>query len=628
MTRKQSILFLLLLALPLSVMWAQKGDRGSSWHEGEVATDRYQRMDFWMPAGFTSASLLEAVEAKLPLLESTNTHLSEQYFRESPNMFHYTYEQTYEGIPVFDGGLKVNMAQTGRVLNFMNNLLSFPALVEGTFAVDEAAVIELADQTYRKGQDRFGVEIWKNYYVTETGLIPVYKVHCGGNNISGSWELVYDANTLAVLVKRDQILYHRPHEKKTVMASGFGYVFNPDPITTSGATYGGINVDANDNDATWLDNERMTVPLHDISESGGVYSLIGPHVQIVDIEAPNTAPVTSNDGNFFYQRSESGFEDVMCYYHIDSLQRYIQSIGFPFLGNTSFQIDPHGLNGADNSHFVGPGGGQAAYCSFGEGGVDDAEDADVIVHEYGHFLSYSTSPGSNNGTERRGLDEGFGDYIAASWSHAANPNGWDDIFNWDGHNQFWNGRSASVSTLYPPANGNTNFYAYGAVWSTVLMEAHMDATVGKAVSDKNFFSELFMNVSNMTTADAARNILDADLTNYGGSHQGVYRDIFCNRQILTGQDCIVGRLDDLESGLHITVFPNPTHDQFTVGLEGMERGTEYTVEVVNMLGQTMTRIPAISGSTPIDATQFEAGVYWVRIQIGDNYAATEKIVVQ
>jgi hypothetical protein len=627
MRQKQSILFLLLLTLPLSVMWAQKGERASTWYEGEPSTDVYQAMDFWVPGGFTNETVRLTVEEKLPILQSTLSHLQESFFIESPGMFHYTYDQTYEGIPVYGAALKVNMAKNGRVLNFMNTLKMYPTVTLGEFGKTEQEVIDFVDGVYRKGQERFGVEVWKNYYVTSDGLLPVYKVYCGGNDISGSWELVYDANTLAEIEKIDQIVYHSPG-KQAVVSSGFGYVFNPDPITTAGVTYGGTYVDGNDADATWLDDERMTVTLKDITETGGTYSLTGPFVQIVDIESPNITPSTSTDGNFFFQRSESGFEDVMCYYHTDSMQRYIQSLGFSNLGATSFRIDPHGLSGQDNSHFVGPGGGQFAYCSFGEGGVDDAEDADVITHEYGHFLSYSGSPNTNNGFERRGIDEGVGDYIAAMWSHAASTYRWDDIFTWDGHNQFWNGRSASVSGNYPPATGGWNFYAYGEVWATVLMEAHNDPAVGKTVNDKNFFQELYANVSNMTTADAARNIIDADFVLHGGAHEGTYRDIFCSRNILTGQDCVVGRFDDLGAGLNIKVFPNPARDRFTVEMDGMEPGTEYQVEVINMLGQTVTRIPAISGSTLIDASDYEAGVYWVRIQIGDDYAATEKIVVQ
>ena len=72
----------------------------------------------------------------------------------------------------------------------------------------------------------------------------------------------------------------------------------------------------------------------------------------------------------------------------------------------------------DQSVFIGNSGN--SYLLFGEGGVDDAEDADVIIHEYAHAISYAASPETNSGTERRGLDEGLGDYFAAIYSYQYN----------------------------------------------------------------------------------------------------------------------------------------------------------------------------------------------------------------
>ncbi|MEZ4916786.1 MAG: hypothetical protein R2836_07345 [Chitinophagales bacterium] len=52
-------------------------------------------------------------------------------------------------------------------------------------------------------------------------------------------------------------------------------------------------------------------------------------------------------------------------------------------------VDTHGNNGADNS-FFSPA--TPLRLIFGEGGVDDAEDADVIIHEYGHAISHFAAP--------------------------------------------------------------------------------------------------------------------------------------------------------------------------------------------------------------------------------------------
>jgi hypothetical protein len=112
------------------------------------------------------------------------------------------------------------------------------------------------------------------------------------------------------------------------------------------------------------------------------------------------------------------------------------------------QFDPHGLNGADNSHYISSSGRMA----FGEGGVDDSEDADVVIHELGHGIHDWVTGGSLSQVD--GLSEGFGDYIAQSYSRslaqwAPGDPQYQWVFSWDGHNPFWNGRVTNYGAHYP-----------------------------------------------------------------------------------------------------------------------------------------------------------------------------------
>jgi Zn-dependent metalloprotease len=56
---------------------------------------------------------------------------------------------------------------------------------------------------------------------------------------------------------------------------------------------------------------------------------------------------------------------------------------------------------------------------FGKGGVDDAEDAEVILHELGHQIHFSQSATFFATTEAGAISEGFGDYWAATVSEWA-----------------------------------------------------------------------------------------------------------------------------------------------------------------------------------------------------------------
>ena len=52
---------------------------------------------------------------------------------------------------------------------------------------------------------------------------------------------------------------------------------------------------------------------------------------------------------------------------------------------------------------------------FGKGGVDDAEDAEVILHEYGHAIHFAQNF-SFASEEAGAISEGFGDYWAVTVS--------------------------------------------------------------------------------------------------------------------------------------------------------------------------------------------------------------------
>ena len=58
---------------------------------------------------------------------------------------------------------------------------------------------------------------------------------------------------------------------------------------------------------------------------------------------------------------------------------------------------------------------------FGKGGVDDAEDAEVILHEYGHQIHFSQSATFFDGGDSGAISEGFGDYWAANVSDIISP---------------------------------------------------------------------------------------------------------------------------------------------------------------------------------------------------------------
>lgn len=144
------------------------------------------------------------------------------------------------------------------------------------------------------------------------------------------------------------------------------------------------------NDATnaSLDAARSLVALPDITFSNGVYSLKSKYVQVADFESPSTGLFTQASPDFLFNRNDQGFEAVNAFYHLDRSMAYInETLGInckSTLNNGILLFDPHGLSGDDNSHFIP----SSQRLAFGEGCLDDAEDADVVLHEFGHAIHY------------------------------------------------------------------------------------------------------------------------------------------------------------------------------------------------------------------------------------------------
>jgi len=93
----------------------------------------------------------------------------------------------------------------------------------------------------------------------------------------------------------------------------YGYVFDPDPLTTANESYkDGKGISDNlDRDSPEINRQRKNVELLDVTFEDGVYSLKGPFAEIVDTEEPFNGLFQQSSSNFDFTRSESGFEGTL-----------------------------------------------------------------------------------------------------------------------------------------------------------------------------------------------------------------------------------------------------------------------------------------------------------------------------
>jgi hypothetical protein len=185
-------------------------------------------------------------------------------------------------------------------------------------------------------------------------------------------------------------------------STGVGTVFVSNPVQSLGDE---TLTDQKDSDAAVPASAYYKVTLTNLDGSG---FLRGDYANIVS-ETGN--PAYSPTNTFNYTRSQDEFEQVMAYYWITEAQKYIQSLGFRAVNNESQDVRINQF-GQDNSFETDHPKDE---IRFGKGGVDDAEDAEVILHEYGHAIHDGS--GFVFGSEEAGaISEGFGDYWAVTVS--------------------------------------------------------------------------------------------------------------------------------------------------------------------------------------------------------------------
>jgi zinc metalloprotease ZmpB len=445
--------------------------------------------------------------------------------QDAPGSKHVRFHQSIGGVPVYRAEMVVSLSAEGSEVHAVSSSYD-PILAHASIATAPALTSERArelamnavgiaadarwlgdpksDLMIVRDQDRVGATAHLAWRVT----LPVEQP-------MGDWEVFVDAQNGSIIRLSDQMLN----------VDGQGYTWNPDPLTTAEVFYGGTWVDNNDNTNAGFDAQRFLMSLRDITLVSGNYNLRGLWAYSDDFETPTIAPPTSpNLNGFMFNRFDDGFEWVNAYYDIDTSQRYIQSLGFNNIQHGPLHFDAHGLQGQDNSHYI-PSSNKIAY---GDGGVDDAEDADVVLHEYGHAIQSSIVPGWGGGQEGS-MGEGFGDYWACSHSKDLSHFHADSVFNWDGHNPYWAGRMVNGTLTYQNINGD--IYHDGDIWASCWWLVWPEC--GRAVTDTDMLKLHFYMTSTGTMAQAAAFAMQADHDLFGGLHSGSLNYYFVQRRFLT-----------------------------------------------------------------------------------------------
>jgi Zn-dependent metalloprotease len=416
---------------------------------------------------------------------------------------HTWYQQTYRGIPVVGGYYATH-------------------LVGGKLTVDDGrkAVTGLgstsAGFSAQRARSAVAGRFGKQPASAQLVVVPGSPAKLAWKTLTstgrGTYQTLVDAGSGAVL-----------QEKNTVrQADGVGRVFDPNPVV---ALQDESLTDNDDADGPQIARAYRNEPLTRLNR--GATALQGAYANNI-----SDSPVTSKHRVFLFNRSQPGFEQVMAYYSITGAQQYLHRLGFRHVNSEPQDYSTTGLT--DDNSFYDP---SVDAITFGTGGVDDAEDNEVIWHEYGHAIQDDQVPGFGESAEAGAIGEGFGDYWAVTMSQATSRDTavtpWACVMDWDSTAYTDTTPHCLRRTDGPkvyPGDLDGEVHDDGEIWSHALWD--VNRYLGRTTANRVILESQFFFDPEISMPAAALRTVATALALYGPHSAAKVRKAFHDRGIL------------------------------------------------------------------------------------------------
>jgi hypothetical protein len=382
-----------------------------------------------------------------------------QEIKENAGKWYVTFRQFHQGLPVFDGSVKMIFTNQKKLITVTDNIKSnLPEPTE--FRAGRALVSEKAKELFEWDDQYDTIEfIDKGYF----GQKPAYKVDIEAHNPLGQWEIFVDGVDAQVRDIKTNIRQQDAPTPNPAIEEGA----TPQPITTEAATeepeieiletffsrvLGKIypktpadtqTVEPMANEYVYISGQQQQTT----DEEGYFenpqqqwYSLFldGPYVTVHDDSATTNVEIINENPEdpFTWDENSASLASINSFYHVNKMHEY-------FANNHNFNLDKN-IPLTVNSELV------AAYLNgcgawfnndlkkieMGTGGTQSCPEelnyalsSDVVYHEYSHFVIEEITHLPNiYGAESAALGEGLADYFAATinndpvWGDVVSPN--------------------------------------------------------------------------------------------------------------------------------------------------------------------------------------------------------------
>jgi Zn-dependent metalloprotease len=453
----------------------------------------------------SSARSFLVENARLFKMRSDTDDLDLARSSESPLGRHFIFEQHYRGVLVYGAQVGIHFNRDGEIVTVNNTYQPEIALESVKPTISRLNAIARALAAVRQNP----------VSRADAGLMVV----SFNNSFRLSWRIVIstDGPTWEIFVDAQNGQFLSDLRDINRYANGFGQVFIVNAVVATRDNTLRDNLDA----ASAVPFSAYTTVILERLLGNGFLDGMFASSSATKKRASNAA------NNFIFDRSQDGFSETMGYYYIDFAERYIQSLGFTNVNNRQQVFAVNRLK-IDNS-FYSP---NSKEISLGLGGVDDAEDAEVILHEYGHSIQDNQVPGFGTTLEAGAMGEGFGDYWAASVG-AQFSGGFQDLCLAD-----WDATSYSSSnppclrrldgTKHYPEDVDGEVHDDGEIWSAALWEIR--GSLGATDSDRVIIAAHFLLAPSASFNQGANALVTAALSLGFKNHQvNVIRNILRNR---------------------------------------------------------------------------------------------------